>query len=71
MSLVAASATSILFLIGTRFVQGLAAASPAAVGRAILVDSYSGKDLSRKSGYNGVCYALGPIVSPMICIIYS
>ena len=66
MSLVAASATNILFLIGTRFVQGLAASSPAAVGRAILVDSYSGKDLSRKSGYSGVCYALGAIVSPMI-----
>lgn len=57
---------SILVLDLLRFAQGIAVAGLAVVGRAMLVDCFSGNDLVKASSWFGLSWSLGPIIGPFI-----
>lgn len=65
-SLCIAYSPNILVLDFLRFVQGIAVAGLAVVGRAMLVDCFSGNDLVKASSWFGLSWSLGPIIGPFI-----
>ena len=65
-SLLAASASSITFLILMRFVQGLGVAAPGVLARAIASDSFDPDRLPQVTNYITLAWALGPIVAPLV-----
>ena len=49
-----------------RFLQGICIAGLAVVARAILVDVFSGSELSKATNYFTLSWSLGPIIAPFI-----
>lgn len=49
-----------------RFLQGICVAGLAVVARAIIVDVFSGIDLSKATNYFTISWSLGPIIAPFI-----
>lgn len=49
-----------------RFLQGICVAGLAVVARAIIVDVFSGNDLSKATNYFTLSWSLGPIIAPFI-----
>lgn len=62
----AASSASITALLCWRFFQGLAAAAPAALSRAIVADTFSGKQLAYASNGLAMAWGLGVIIAPSL-----
>ncbi|MDQ0204429.1 MFS transporter [Pectinatus haikarae] len=59
-------APHILVLDFFRFLQGVSVAGLAAVARAMIVDSFSGKKLMNATGWFGISWSMGPIIGPFI-----
>jgi MFS transporter, DHA1 family, multidrug resistance protein len=53
------------FLIN-RFIEGLGAGGFAAVVKAIMIDNYKGKDLSKITVYASIAFGLGPTIAPAL-----
>ena len=65
-SMSAAWAPSLDMLLVLRFIQGVAVATVGTATRAILVDRFEGKAYHVAVNYFTLCWALGPILAPMI-----
>lgn len=61
----AAAAGSLAQLIGFRFLQGLAAAAPPAVGGGVIGDMFAPKDRGRATSIYGLGMLMGPMVGPI------
>ncbi|HIB85530.1 MAG TPA: Bcr/CflA family efflux MFS transporter [Chromatiaceae bacterium] len=62
----ASMSPSIEWLLFWRFLQGIALASPAAIIKAVLTDSFARDRLAKVVNYTTMCWALGPIIAPAI-----
>lgn len=65
-SLCQAVAPTILFLLIFHFFQGLSASAPDVLGRSIIADKFSEKELAKKYGYISVTWSVCPIVAPIL-----
>ena len=65
-SFLSALSPNIFCLISYRFLQGFAIAGPAVIARAIATDCFSGLALTKVMTYISICWALGPIIGPVI-----
>lgn len=65
-SLICLWSPHIFILQAGRFLQGIGVAGMAAVARAIMVDVYTGKELTTASNYFTLSWSLGPILAPFI-----
>jgi DHA1 family bicyclomycin/chloramphenicol resistance-like MFS transporter len=65
-SVACALSQSVALLTGARFAQGFSAAAGVAIGRAIIKDLYSGRDLARAYSRLFLVIGLAPVVAPSI-----
>jgi DHA1 family bicyclomycin/chloramphenicol resistance-like MFS transporter len=65
-SVVCALATSIVVMIAARLAQGFAAGAAAAVGRAVVTDTFEGRSAAAKFGTLTAVSLIGPVAGPAI-----
>lgn len=65
-ALLAIFATNIYWLLAGRVLQGVGAAAGPVLGRAIIRDLFSGRELARNMAFAMAVFAFGPIVAPLV-----